>query len=356
MKTKTTHSRSVHEIDPGVNPPPELFSFMVESMIEGVVILDKNDRITYANQSICRLTGFSKDELIGNKYLVLIDHSEHPLLKNIFSDSGYIKIDQLKTILRSKTGTLIPAVLSWNPYINNYNEIESHCLLFKDIIQENKLDGTNKEKEENFRLLFENQGEGVGIVDQNESFIFANPVAEQIFGVPPGTLVSRNLLEFIVPEQISQLIEETEKRSQLIRSTYETEINTPSGLRKNLLVTATPKVDKEGKHVGTFAIFRDITELKKIQETLRQGELKYRRLFESAQDAIFLMHENILLIVTLQPSGCLVVISMKSLAVHRICFPRKNSLMEEVHSKRAGKKLNLHLKGILFLLNGDTSN
>ena len=295
------------EIDPGVNPSPELFSFIVESMIEGAVILDKDGRITYANRSICRLTGYSKEELTGSKYLFFIDQDEHATLKNIFSDSGYTSIDSLTTILRSKTGKKIHVVLSWNPYINNNGEIERHCLFFKDITQDKILDEAEEEKEENLRLLFENQGEGMSIVDKNENFIFTNPAAEQIFGVPPGTLVSRNLMEFIVPEQISQLTAETEKRSQLIRSTYETEIHTPSGLHKNLLVTATPKVDKQGKQIGTFGIFRDITELKKIQETLRQGELRYRTLFETAQDSIFLMNENIFIDCnpsTLRMFGC----------------------------------------------------
>jgi PAS domain S-box-containing protein len=292
MKTKTTPAGSVHEINSGFYTPPGFFSFMVETLIDGAVILDKNGQITYANQSICRLTGFSKEELTGSKYLVFIDHAEHSSLKNIFSDSGQTGNNQLTTILRSKTGKEIHVVLSWNPYINADGVIEGYCLVFKDVTQEKKLDEANKEREENYRLLFENQGEGMGIVDKNEKFVFANPAAEHIFGVPPECLVSRNLVEFVVPEKISQITDETEKRSQLIRSTYETEIVTPAGLHKNILVTATPQVDKEGRQCGTFGIFRDITELKKIQETLRQGELKYRTLFESAQDAIFLIHEE----------------------------------------------------------------
>ena len=167
MKTKTTPTGSVHEIDRGVNAQPELFSFMVESMIDGAVILDKGGRITYANQSICRLSGFSKDELTGSKYLILLDHAERSLLKNIFSDSGYKKIDQLKTILRSKTGKEIYVVLSWNPYLNNDSEIEGYCLFFKDMTQEKMLDGAYKESKENYRLFIENYGEGIGIVDKD---------------------------------------------------------------------------------------------------------------------------------------------------------------------------------------------
>lgn len=282
MKTKTTHTGSVHEIDPGVNAQPELFSFMVESMIDGAVILDKGGRITYANQSICRLSGFSKDELTGSKYLILIDHAERPLLKNIFSDSGCKKIDQIETILRPKTGEEIHVVLSWNPYFNNDGEIEGYCLFFKDMTQEKMLDGAYKESKENYRLFIENHGEGIGIVDKDENFILTNPVAEQIFGVAPGGLANRNLKDFIVPEQFQKILEETKKRSQLVKSTYEVDIITPAGEIRNLLVTVTPQIDREGNHTGNFGVFRDITELKRTEET----SLRLASIVESSDDAI----------------------------------------------------------------------
>jgi len=282
MKTKTTPTGSVQEIDPGVNAPHELFGFIVESMIDGAVILDKNGRITYANRAICRLTGFSKDELAGSKYLIFIDHAERPLLKNIFSDSGCKKIDQIETILRPKTGEEIHVVLSWNPYFNNDGEIEGYCLFFKDMTQEKMLDGAYKESKENYRLFIENHGEGIGIVDKDENFILTNPVAEQIFGVAPGGLANRNLKDFIVPEQFQKILEETKKRSQLVKSTYEVDIITPAGEVRNLLVTVTPQIDREGNHTGNFGVFRNITELKRTEEI----SLKLASIVESSDDAI----------------------------------------------------------------------
>ena len=54
-----------------------------------------------------------------------------------------------------------------------------------------------RESEDRYRSLVEQQGEGLGVVDGNEVFTFANPAAHEIFGVPPGMLVGRSLLEFI---------------------------------------------------------------------------------------------------------------------------------------------------------------
>jgi PAS domain S-box-containing protein len=345
MKTKTSNNGSLLEIDPGMNAPAELFRFMSESMTDGAVILDKNERITFANQSICRLSGFSKDELSCKEVRVFIDPAEHLSFDKTISDSGAKRSETFSTVLRSKAGEKIQVILTWNPYHNSEGDIAGHCILIKKMAQEKKGNGVSAEQEKNYMLLFENQGEGMGIVDKNEKFIFANPAAEQIFDVPAGDLVSRNLMEFIVPEQISQIFEETEKRSQLIRSNYETEIVTFSGLHKHLLVTATPQVDKEGKHNGTFAIFRDITELKKTQESLRQGELRYRTLFESAQDAIFIIHEEKFVDcnpATLRMFGCdkLEIINQSPDLFCPILQPDGQNSYEKIQ-----KKITLALKG-----------
>ena len=52
----------------------------------------------------------------------------------------------------------------------------------------------------------------------------------------------------------------------------------PDGERGHLLITATPRFDGEGQLVGTFGIFRDITELVQAEEALRQyaAELEAR--------------------------------------------------------------------------------
>jgi len=89
MKTKTKHlPDQFMKLIPGLYSSRIFSALWLETLIDGAVILDKNGQITYANQSICRLTGFSKEELTGSKYLVFIDHAEHSSLKNIFSDSG----------------------------------------------------------------------------------------------------------------------------------------------------------------------------------------------------------------------------------------------------------------------------
>jgi PAS domain S-box-containing protein len=127
-----------------------------------------------------------------------------------------------------------------------------------------------RENEERYRLLIERQREGLCIVDLEERFSFCNPTAEEIFKVPPGTLVGRSLQEYTSPETYQFLREQTEARRAGEKSTYELEIIRPDGEKRQLLVTATPWVDNDGIFAGALAIFRDETDRKRAEEEIRR--------------------------------------------------------------------------------------
>src|SRR5271157_4858981 len=54
-----------------------------------------------------------------------------------------------------------------------------------------------------------------------------------------------------------------------------------------VLTTKMPLRDPHGNIVGTFGISRDITRRKLVEEALRKGEERYRLLFNSIKDAVF---------------------------------------------------------------------
>lgn len=83
----------------------------------------------------------------------------------------------------------------------------------------------------------DNLGEGIGIVNTDEIFLFANPNAESIFGVGKGELIARNLKEFFNKEQYLKIQDQTKIRKEGQSSSYESD-------------------NKE--FIGTLGIFRDI--------------------------------------------------------------------------------------------------
>jgi PAS domain S-box-containing protein len=121
--------------------------------------------------------------------------------------------------------------------------------------------------EEKYRNLIENIGEGVGYLNDEETFTYGNPSAEKIFGVGKGELSGLCLSNFLSRETIEIIKNETQKRRQGESSRYELEIVLKDRSKKVILVTATPRFEDE-KFIGTFGIFRDITDQKRIEERI----------------------------------------------------------------------------------------
>jgi PAS domain S-box-containing protein len=148
-----------------------------------------------------------------------------------------------------------------------------------DVTERERMAQAHRESEELFRTLVESQGEGIGIVDPQERFAFANPAADGIFGVPLGSLIGRSLVEFTDAEQFAAVREQTERRKRGEKSTYEVEIQRPDGERRSLLVTATPRFDQQ-RFSGTFGVFRDITEQVRTQKALHRAREELERRVE----------------------------------------------------------------------------
>ncbi len=140
-----------------------------------------------------------------------------------------------------------------------------------EIIERQEIERVLRESEERFRTLVQSQGEGTAITDTEEQLLFANPAAEEIFNVPQGELVGRNLREFIAEDQLALLEEQRLRREERRKDTYELEITRLDGEKRHLIISATPWVQKD-EYRGTFGVFRDITERKRTEKELRKSK------------------------------------------------------------------------------------
>ena len=157
-----------------------------------------------------------------------------------------------------------------------------------EISQETQTELALRKSERLFRTLVEAQSEGLAIIDTGERFLFANRAAEETFGVPPGTLVGRDLLDFVSLETTGFIREQTKTRLEGKRSEYEVEIiRERDGAKRTLLVSATPQFDDLGNVSGTLGLFRDITERKRHEEALQESEERLRLATESTRLGTF---------------------------------------------------------------------
>ncbi len=111
-----------------------------------------------------------------------------------------------------------------------------------------------------YRSLLLSIGEGFCHQDENEVFQFANPAAERIFGVGPGTLIGHRVQDFLDAEGLAIQQAQNERRRQDESSSFLTPIIRDDGVRRVLRVRASPVQDGSGRFQGSSVVFTDVTE------------------------------------------------------------------------------------------------
>jgi PAS domain S-box-containing protein len=162
----------------------------------------------------------------------------------------------------------------------------------RDVTDRKQAEEALRESKERYRTLIQSVGEGIGFVDPEEQFAFANAAAEDIFGMPPGGLLGHSLREFTKAEQFGMIREQTDRRRAGEKGVYEIEINRPTGEKRNLLITAVPQSDSQGKFLGALGVFRDITDRKQAEEALLQARDDWESTFDSLTDAVTIHDKN----------------------------------------------------------------
>jgi PAS domain S-box-containing protein len=130
-------------------------------------------------------------------------------------------------------------------------------------------------------------------VDSDQRIVMFNNAAEQMFRCTAAEVIGQTLDRFIPPRFRPSHTKDIYKFGETGVTTRAMAATRPvSGLRANgeefPLEASISQIEVSGHKLYTV-IMRDITEKSRAQEGLQASELRYRRLFESAQDGILIL-------------------------------------------------------------------
>ncbi|MFQ6092830.1 MAG: PAS domain S-box protein, partial [bacterium] len=192
-------------------------------------------------------------------------------------DTEYLKAKQrLEVQLREATATLEEMVGDWSEELLKRHRllVEQQNHLQKAYAELQEKDRKLGESERKYRAIVESAGDAIITLDADNSILSWNEGAHEIFGFSTEEALGKNIDELLIKEDVrDEALQLTQKAhgGERIR-TFETVRYSKHGTPKNVLITATPLKDPQGKIHAISLIYKDITQLKTAQQRLFQSE------------------------------------------------------------------------------------
>lgn len=225
------------------------------------------------------------------------------------------------------------------PYISR-GEIQGLIGVVKDVTDDVEKERSLRESKERFKTLAETSPFAI-LVFQIDRIVYANRAAERLTGLDRREIIGTKFWEFVHPEyrDIVRIREFERQKGRDVRP-YECKIVTKSGEERWLQITGN-RIIWEGMPAGIITAI-DITDIKIVEEALRESEKKFRTLAECSPLDIVVIQDGKFVYTNLEKAIVTgysreELLSMNFLDVVHPDF--KETILEKYRSIISGKRI-----------------
>ncbi|MCK4678705.1 MAG: PAS domain S-box protein [Bacteroidales bacterium] len=265
-------------------------------------------RMTFLNESGGKMLGIEPHEVENvNIMEVIPDHLiglvEKELLPALMKRGTWEGDLQYRNM---KTGVLTDVhAITFTVKDPDTGEPQFLANVSQDITERKQAEIMLKESEEKIRAILDASPDVIHLLDSNGIILSTNEGYAKRLGLEIDDIVGKSVFDYTRHESIH-------KRKAAMDKVFRTgesvqfEDKSAAGVFESHVH---PVFNPAGEVTAVAVYARDITERKQAEEALRESEEKYRSLYTSANDAVFLMQNNRFIACnpkTLEMFGCMV--------------------------------------------------
>lgn len=178
--------------DEKIQAQEKQYQFLANSINDGLIMVDHQDRILFVNEMFCQITGYRRDELIGRiGYRLLFAPAEQAIIKKKNALCRKKIADKYEIKIIRKNGACRWVQISGSPLINDQGQIIGSIGIFSDITD-------RKAAEVKLHLqagMLQQVNDAIVTMDSQFRIQTWNPAAEQLFGYRTYEVINNNFFQ-----------------------------------------------------------------------------------------------------------------------------------------------------------------
>ena len=241
-----------------------------------VFVFDPEGRILFANPAAQNMLGYTPAELAGMAAFDFHPPEQRQETAKLLAGVIAGKIMICPIPLQARDGTRI--LVETKILHGQWRGKDALFGMGRDIPERKRAEEAVRQSEERYRAVVETAPDVVYAISDKGVFASLNPAFEVITGWARSEWLGKSFAPLVHPEDASLAVEMFQK---VLRGDkpppYELRILSKSGKYLVGEFTSTPYI-RDGKVAGKLGIVRDITERKRAEKALRQGEVRLERI------------------------------------------------------------------------------
>lgn len=259
------------------------FRMVAETVACGIWI-HQDDRLKYFNPQVEAITGYSAEELQSMDMWSLV----HPDCREALQERSRARLRgdpvpsryMYEIVTRNGEARWI----DFSAAMIHYEGRPAVLASAFDITAAKMIEQQIKERTANLQALINNSPLGIAVMDENHYVRLCNPAFEKMFLFTQGEMLGKNLDNFIAPG-----LDEAPEITRRIQHGEGVHLTTvryrKDGSPVDVELHGVPMV-LEGRLVGCYGIYQDISERKKAEENLRRLTFQVMRIQEEERARI----------------------------------------------------------------------
>ncbi|NVM30374.1 MAG: PAS domain-containing sensor histidine kinase [Candidatus Helarchaeota archaeon] len=268
------------------------YRLISENANDLIGIVNQRYEIEFINdETLQRMSGYSKEELIGTNALEFVHPDDHRKVLNALV-MGFEKGEgRVEARVLHKDGHVIWLELRGRTFRDVDGELKG-IVISRDITERKQAELELRESEEKYRLICENANDLISVISDKFEFEYINErMIREIMGYTKEEVIGQLSLNFAHPDDVEQELEYLRQGSLTGGGQVEARLRRKDGKYVWFDIKGRTFRDKEGNLKGLM-IARDMTERRESELKLKESEEKYRLISENANDLIEIMNQN----------------------------------------------------------------